>query len=138
MDDGAEHGVGLLDRVGVARIDGVTVMTVGPHSWGFLSTDAPIRPAVRPSVTGADEAGGVDCLRRRPVGPSLSDLADLVAIVLVVLAVVLGSIGGPPQVGGLLGAIGGGVLAVLALPYLVEPSRAPRRLSGPSSSLAVC
>ena len=47
---------------------------------------------------------------------------DLVTIVLVVLAVVLGFRSGAlPQVGGLLGAIGGGVLAVLALPYLVDP-----------------
>ncbi len=47
---------------------------------------------------------------------------DLVAIVLVVLAVLLGFRSGAlPQVGGLLGAVGGGVLAVLALPFLVEP-----------------
>lgn len=47
---------------------------------------------------------------------------DLIAIVLVVLAVVLGFRSGAlPQVGGLLGAIGGGALAVLAIPLLVEP-----------------
>jgi S1-C subfamily serine protease len=47
---------------------------------------------------------------------------DLVAIVLVVLAVVLGFRSGAfPQIGGLVGAIGGGVLAVLALPLLVDP-----------------
>lgn len=47
---------------------------------------------------------------------------DLVAIVLVVLAVLLGFRSGAlPQVGGLLGAVGGGALAVLALPLLVEP-----------------
>ena len=47
---------------------------------------------------------------------------DLVAIVLVVLAVLLGFRSGAlPQVGGLLGAIGGGALAVLSLPLLIEP-----------------
>lgn len=47
---------------------------------------------------------------------------DVVAIVLVVLAVVLGFRSGAlPQLGGLIGAIGGGALAVVAIPYLVEP-----------------
>lgn len=47
---------------------------------------------------------------------------DLVAIILVVLAVVLGfSSGALPQVGGLLGAVGGGALAVLGITRLVEP-----------------
>ena len=47
---------------------------------------------------------------------------DLVAIVLVVLAVLLGFRSGAlPQVGGLLGAVGGGALAVLSLPLLVDP-----------------
>lgn len=44
------------------------------------------------------------------------------AIVLVVLAVLLGFRSGAlPQVGGLLGAIGGGAIVVLSLPLLVEP-----------------
>jgi S1-C subfamily serine protease len=47
---------------------------------------------------------------------------DLVAVTLVILAVVLGfKSGALPQLGGLLGAVGGGVLAVLALPLLVDP-----------------
>jgi S1-C subfamily serine protease len=47
---------------------------------------------------------------------------DLVAILLIVLAVVLGfSSGALPQVGGLLGAVSGGALAVLAITQLVEP-----------------
>ena len=47
---------------------------------------------------------------------------DLVAILLVVLAVILGFRSGAlPQVGGLIGAIGGGALAVLSLPLLLEP-----------------
>jgi S1-C subfamily serine protease len=47
---------------------------------------------------------------------------DLLAVVLVVVAVVLGYRSGAlPQIGGLLGAIGGGALAVLALPLLVDP-----------------
>jgi hypothetical protein len=47
---------------------------------------------------------------------------DLVAVTLVVLAVILGYRSGAlPQIGGLLGAVGGGALAVLALPLLVEP-----------------
>ena len=47
---------------------------------------------------------------------------DAVAIVLVVLAVLLGYRSGAlPQVGGLLGAIGGGAIVVLSLPLLVEP-----------------
>ena len=47
---------------------------------------------------------------------------DLVAILLVVLAIILGfQSGALPQVGGLLGALAGGAVAVLALPHLVEP-----------------
>ncbi|MEO5884568.1 MAG: MarP family serine protease [Candidatus Limnocylindrales bacterium] len=47
---------------------------------------------------------------------------DLIAILLVILAVVLGFRSGAlPQVGGLLGAVGGGVLVVLALPVLIDP-----------------
>jgi uncharacterized membrane protein required for colicin V production len=47
---------------------------------------------------------------------------DLVAVALVVLAVVLGFRSGAlPQIGGLLGAVGGGALAVLVLPLLVDP-----------------
>ena len=47
---------------------------------------------------------------------------DLVAVVLVVLAVVLGFRSGAlPQIGGLVGAVGGGALAVLALPLLIDP-----------------
>ncbi|MEX1172574.1 MAG: MarP family serine protease [Chloroflexota bacterium] len=47
---------------------------------------------------------------------------DLVAILLIVLAVLLGFRSGAiPQVGGLLGAIGGGGLAILLLPAAVEP-----------------
>ena len=47
---------------------------------------------------------------------------DVVAIVLVVLAVLLGYRSGAlPQVGGLLGAIGGGAIVVISLPLLVEP-----------------
>ena len=47
---------------------------------------------------------------------------DLVAILLVVLAVLLGFRSGAiPQVGGLLGAIGGGGLVILLLPAAVEP-----------------
>jgi S1-C subfamily serine protease len=47
---------------------------------------------------------------------------DLIAIVLIVLAVILGfRSGAMPQVGGLIGAIGGGVVAILALPYLADP-----------------
>jgi S1-C subfamily serine protease/uncharacterized membrane protein required for colicin V production len=47
---------------------------------------------------------------------------DVVAVTLVVLAVFLGFRSGAlPQIGGLVGAIGGGGLAVLALPLLVDP-----------------
>jgi S1-C subfamily serine protease len=50
---------------------------------------------------------------------------DLVAILLVALAVILGfQSGALPQVGGLLGALAGGAVAVLALPHLVEPLNA--------------
>ena len=46
----------------------------------------------------------------------------MIAIALIVLAVVLGfRSGAMPQVGGLIGAIGGGALAILALPYLADP-----------------
>lgn len=47
---------------------------------------------------------------------------DLIAVVLIVLAVILGfNSGALPQIGGLLGAVGGGALIVLALPILVDP-----------------
>jgi S1-C subfamily serine protease len=47
---------------------------------------------------------------------------DLIAVTLVVLAAVLGFRSGAlPQLGGLIGAVGGGALAVLALPLLVDP-----------------
>lgn len=47
---------------------------------------------------------------------------DLVAIALVVLAIVLGFRSGAlPQIGGLLGAVAGGAIAVAALPALVQP-----------------
>jgi S1-C subfamily serine protease len=47
---------------------------------------------------------------------------DLVAIALVILAIVFGFRSGAlPQVGGLLGAIAGGGLAILALPFLADP-----------------
>ncbi len=47
---------------------------------------------------------------------------DIVTIILVVLAVLLGFRSGAlPQVGGLLGAVGGGAIAVLSLPLLVDP-----------------
>jgi S1-C subfamily serine protease len=52
----------------------------------------------------------------RPVNP-----LDLVAVLLVVLALVLGFRSGAlPQVGGLLGAVGGGALAIFALPMLAD------------------
>jgi S1-C subfamily serine protease len=47
---------------------------------------------------------------------------DIVAILLVALAIILGfNSGALPQVGGLLGAVGGGALAILALPHLAGP-----------------
>lgn len=47
---------------------------------------------------------------------------DLITIALIVLALVLGfRSGAMPQVGGLIGAIGGGAAAILALPYLADP-----------------
>ncbi len=47
---------------------------------------------------------------------------DVIAILLVVLAIILGFRSGAlPQIGGLLGAVGGGALAILALPLLADP-----------------
>lgn len=47
---------------------------------------------------------------------------DLVAVLLVIVALILGARSGAiPQVGGLLGAIGGGAAAVLLLPALADP-----------------
>jgi S1-C subfamily serine protease len=47
---------------------------------------------------------------------------DVIAVLLVVLAILLGFRSGAlPQVGGLLGAIGGGALAIVALPALADP-----------------
>ena len=66
------------------------------------------------------------CATIPPVNP-----LDLVAIVLVVLAVLLGFRSGAlPQVGGLLGAIGGGAIVVLSLPLLVEPLTTSRPACG--------
>lgn len=46
---------------------------------------------------------------------------DVIAIALIVLAVVLGFRSGAlPQVGGLLGAVGGGAAVIVALPYLAD------------------
>lgn len=50
------------------------------------------------------------------------NLFDAFAILLVIIAVLLGLRSGAlPQVGGLIGAIGGGTLAILAVPLLEEP-----------------
>lgn len=47
---------------------------------------------------------------------------DVIAVLLVVLAVILGFRSGAlPQIGGLLGAIGGAAIAILALPALADP-----------------
>ena len=47
---------------------------------------------------------------------------DLFAILLVILAILLGFRSDAlPQIGGLLGAVGGGALMVVALPVLVDP-----------------
>jgi S1-C subfamily serine protease len=52
------------------------------------------------------------------------NLFDAVVIVIVVCAILFGiSSGALPQLGGLIGAVGGAVLAVLALPALDEPLR---------------
>ena len=98
-------------------------------------------PLVRATPTPRAAARGVrtppraTCATIPPVNP-----LDLVAIVLVVLAVLLGFRSGAlPQVGGLLGAIGGGALAVLALPLLDRAARrACRPGSARSSSSAGC
>ncbi|MBA2719359.1 MAG: MarP family serine protease [Chloroflexi bacterium] len=50
------------------------------------------------------------------------NLFDLVIVVLVIAAVLIGvSSGALPQIGGLLGAFGGAVLAIAALPWLEQP-----------------
>lgn len=50
------------------------------------------------------------------------NLLDLLAVVLAIVAFILGARSGAvPQVGGLLGAVGGGALAILALPALADP-----------------
>ncbi len=50
------------------------------------------------------------------------NLIDLLTLVLIVVALILGwRSGAIPQVSGLLGAIAGGVLAILLLPHLAEP-----------------
>ena len=52
------------------------------------------------------------------------NVVDLIAIALVILAALLGFRSGAlPQIGGLLGAVAGGVLAVLALPWFEEVLR---------------
>ena len=50
------------------------------------------------------------------------NLLDLLAVVLAIVALILGARSGAiPQVGGLLGAVGGGALAILVLPALADP-----------------
>jgi S1-C subfamily serine protease len=50
------------------------------------------------------------------------NLFDVVVIVLLVAAILIGvSSGALPQIGGLIGAIGGGVLAIVALPWIEQP-----------------
>ena len=50
------------------------------------------------------------------------NLVDVLAVLLVVVALILGwRSGAIPQVGGLMGAIGGGAAAILALPFLAGP-----------------
>lgn len=50
------------------------------------------------------------------------NLLDLLAVVLAIVAFILGARSGAvPQIGGLLGAVGGGALAILALPALADP-----------------
>jgi S1-C subfamily serine protease len=47
---------------------------------------------------------------------------DAVAVLLVIMAIILGwRSGAIPQVGGLIGAVGGGAIAILALPSLADP-----------------
>ena len=60
------------------------------------------------------------------------DPVDVIAVLLVVVALILGwRSGAIPQVGGLLGAVGGGAAAILALPFLahaladIEPTIRP-------------
>ena len=83
------------------------------------------RPAQRARAIGTSGAFGAQrvpptCATIPPVNP-----LDLVAIVLVVLAVLLGFRSGAlPQVGGLLGAIGGGAIVVLCP---APPRRAARQ-----------
>jgi S1-C subfamily serine protease len=58
------------------------------------------------------------------------NLLDLFAVALAIIALILGARSGAiPQIGGLLGAIGGAALAILALPALADP------LSGVDPSL---
>ncbi len=50
------------------------------------------------------------------------NLLDLLAVVLAIVALILGARSGAiPQVGGLLGAVGGAALAILVLPALADP-----------------
>ncbi len=50
------------------------------------------------------------------------NLLDLLAVVLAIVALILGARSGAvPQIVGLLGAVGGGALAILALPALADP-----------------
>jgi S1-C subfamily serine protease len=50
------------------------------------------------------------------------NLFDVVVLILLVAAILIGvSSGALPQIGGLLGALGGGVLAIVALPWLEKP-----------------
>jgi S1-C subfamily serine protease len=52
------------------------------------------------------------------------NILDVAAIALVVLAAVLGFRSGAlPQIGGLLGAVGGGILAIVAMPWFADPLR---------------
>ena len=98
--------------------DRATAAGGAPDIEVVVTADA-VRPPRRAPPGGAVPA---TCATIRAVNP-----LDLIAVLLVVLGVVLGFRSGAlPQVGGLLGAIGGGALAILALPALADPARSSR------------
>ena len=129
------------------RDPGASAVLITDATGGAAPIEVRRQPAARSAVedraitsAAADRLGRPTAVRHDLCDHPAGESSDLVAILLVVLAVLLGFRSGAlPQVGGLLGAIGGGALVILALPLPRRAARQPRsRRSGRSSCWAAC
>jgi S1-C subfamily serine protease len=90
----------------------------GKRAIRLASIHEPGRPDRRPS----DPAPPASAVPRRLCDDRSVNPIDAITLLLIVVALILGwRSGAIPQIAGLIGAIGGGIVAVLALPYLADP-----------------